>query len=167
MTIRSFSQYRKTVCMKKCKKKHQKPHRIYLKTEENQNNAVRKQFLFLCKVARFKVGCYTQASVVCKNRHHVIGCLAHGGEYKFSKIVMTKKSITWRLVWLCKVRMLTKYFFFQHQFCFFALGDDHLQKMASCNFYLNTWRQIKFQRNCNDKKIPTTLRLVGLCQVET
>jgi len=27
------------------------------------------------------------------------------------------------------------------------------KKMASCDFYLNTWRQIKFQRNCNDKKV--------------
>jgi len=42
--------------------------------------------------------------------------------------------------------------FFQHQLCLFSPGDGHLQKMASCNFYLNTWRQIEFQRNCNDKK---------------
>ena len=26
------------------------------------------------------------------------------------------------------------------------------KNMASCNFYLNTWRQIKFQRNCSGKK---------------
>ena len=26
------------------------------------------------------------------------------------------------------------------------------KKMASCTFHLNTWRQIKYQRNCNDKK---------------
>jgi len=26
------------------------------------------------------------------------------------------------------------------------------KNMTSCNFYLNTWRQINFQRNCNNKK---------------
>jgi len=46
--------------------------------------------------------------------------------------------------------MLIKENFFQHQLCLFSPGDGHLQKkVASCNFYLNTWRQIKFQRNCN------------------
>ena len=35
----------------------------------------------------------------------------------------------------------------------FSPGDGHLQKMASYNFYLNTWRQIKFQQNCKDKKV--------------
>jgi len=33
----------------------------------------------------------------------------------------------------------------------------HLQKMALCNFYLNTWRQIQFQRNCSDKTKPNYL----------
>jgi len=39
------------------------------------------------------------------------------------------------------------------------------KNMAICNFYLNTWRQTNFQPNCNDKKSPTTGRLVGLRQV--
>jgi len=45
---------------------------------------------------------------------------------------------------------------FQHQLCLFSPVDGHLQKMASCNFYLNTWRQINFQQNCKDKRSPTT-----------
>ena len=31
--------------------------------------------------------------------------------------------------------------------------------MVLCNFYLNTWRQIKFQRNWNDKKKTNFLTL--------
>jgi len=42
--------------------------------------------------------------------------------------------------------------FFQHQLCLFSPGDGNLQKMAACNFYLYTWRQIKLRRNCNYEK---------------
>jgi len=35
---------------------------------------------FLCEVEASKVWCYIQATVTCKNRHHVIFGLAHGGE---------------------------------------------------------------------------------------
>jgi len=31
-------------------------------------------------------------------------------------------------VWLCQVRMLIKYNFFQHQLCLFSSGDGHMQK---------------------------------------
>jgi len=34
--------------------------------------------------------------------------------------------------------MLIKENFFQHQLCLFSPGDDHLQKMAQCIFYLDT-----------------------------
>ena len=34
--------------------------------------------------------------------------------------------------------------FFQHQLCLFSPGDGNLQKMASCNFYLYTWRHLNF-----------------------
>jgi len=38
-----------------------------------------------------KVWCYIQATITCKNRHHVICGLAHGGDQNFSKIVMIKE----------------------------------------------------------------------------
>jgi len=38
--------------------KHEEPHRIYLTTEENQSQAVRKQFFFLCEVVASKVWWY-------------------------------------------------------------------------------------------------------------
>jgi len=47
MSIRTFAQYVKNFCMKICEK-HYEPHIIYLTTEENQTQAVRKQFFFLC-----------------------------------------------------------------------------------------------------------------------
>jgi len=65
--------------MKICKK-HEEPHRMYLATEENQSQAVRRQFFFLCEVVVPKVWCYIQTTITCKNRHHVICGLAHGGE---------------------------------------------------------------------------------------
>jgi len=40
---------------------------------------------------------------------------------------------------------------FQHSACL-AQAMAICKKMASYDFYLNTWRQMKFQRNCNDKK---------------
>ena len=41
--------------------------------------------------------------------------------------------------------------FFQHSACL-TQAMAICKKMASCNFYLNTWRQIKYQQNCNYKK---------------
>ena len=84
--IGTFVQYMKNFCMKICKE-HYEPHRIYLKTEENQSQAVRKQFFFLCEVVASKVWCYIRTTITCKNRHHVLCGLAHGGEWNFSKIV--------------------------------------------------------------------------------
>ena len=55
-------------------------------------------------------------------------------------------------MWLCQVRMLIKEIFFQHQLCLFSSGDSHLQKMASCNFYLNTWKQKNFSQIAMIKK---------------
>jgi len=53
---------------------------MYLITEENQSQAVRKQFFFLCEVVKSQVWCYIRTMNTCKNRHHVICRLAHGGE---------------------------------------------------------------------------------------
>jgi len=39
--------------------------------------------------------------------------------------------------------------FFQHQLFLFSPGDGHLRKNGIMQFLLKTWRQIKFQRNCN------------------
>jgi len=47
--------------------------------------------------------------------------------------------------------MLIKENFFNTLACL-AQAMAICKKMASYNFYLNTWRQIKFQRNCNGKK---------------
>jgi len=55
------------------------------------NQAVRKQFFFLCEVPASKVWCYIRTTITCKNRHHVLCSLEHGGEYNFSKIVMIKE----------------------------------------------------------------------------
>jgi len=41
--------------------------------------------------------------------------------------------------------------FFQHSACL-AQAMAICNKMASFNFYLNTWKQLKFQRICNDEK---------------
>jgi len=79
MPIRTLSQYLKNVCMKICKK-HEEPHRMYITTEENQSQAVRKQFFFLWEIAASKVWCYIRTTITCKNRHHVICGLASGGE---------------------------------------------------------------------------------------
>ena len=62
-----------------------------------------------------------------------------------------KKSITWCCV-AVSGKNVNQIKIFQHQLCLFSPGDGHLQKMAACNFYLYTWGQIKFQRNCNYKQ---------------
>jgi len=77
--IRTFSQYLKKFAWKYAKK-HYEAHRICLKTEENQTQAVRKQFFFLCEVVASKAWCYIRTTITCKNRLHVICGLAHGGE---------------------------------------------------------------------------------------
>jgi len=41
--------------------------------------------------------CYIKTTVACKNRHHVICGLAHGGEKNFSEIVMLKEINSWTL----------------------------------------------------------------------
>jgi len=125
------------------------------------SQAVRKQFFFLCEVVASKVWCYIRTTITCKNRHHVLRGLAHGGEQNFRKIVMIKKSTTWRCV-AVSGKNVNQRKFFQHQLCSFSPGDGHLQINGILSFLLNTWRQIKFQRNRNDKKIPTTWRMVGL-----
>ena len=56
------------------------PHRIHLTTEQNQSQAVRKQFFFLCEVVASKVWCYIRTTITCKNRHHVICGLERGGD---------------------------------------------------------------------------------------
>jgi len=67
--------------MKICKKHYEvRTAHNYLTAEENQSQAVRKQFFFLCEVVASKVWCYIQAAVTCQNRHHVVCGLAHGGE---------------------------------------------------------------------------------------
>ena len=78
-SLRAFSQYLKNICMKICKKR--------LRTSQNIFNncgksiqAVRKQFFFLCEVVASKVWCYIRTTITCKNRHHVLCGLAHGGE---------------------------------------------------------------------------------------
>ena len=43
------------------------------------SQAVRKQFFFLCEVVASKVWCYIRTTITCKNRHHVLCSLAHGG----------------------------------------------------------------------------------------
>jgi len=50
-----FSQYLKNFCMKICKK-HWEPHIIYLTTEENQSQAISKQFHLLCELQHPKFG---------------------------------------------------------------------------------------------------------------
>jgi len=55
-------------------------------------------------------------------------------------------------VWLCQVRMLIKENIFQHQLCLFSQAMATCKNMTSCNFYLNTWRQINFQRIAMTKK---------------
>jgi len=47
--------------------------------------------------------------------------------------------------------LIKKIFFNTHSACL-AQAMAICKNMTSCNFYLNTWRQINFQRNCNDKK---------------
>jgi len=39
--------------------------------EENQSQAVRKQFFFLCEVVASKVSCYIRTTITCKNWHDV------------------------------------------------------------------------------------------------
>jgi len=48
-----------------------------------------------------------------------------------------------------------------NQLCMFIPGDGPLQRMVTCYLYLNTWRQIKFRRNCQDRENPTTWHLEG------
>jgi len=58
---------------------------------ENQSQAIRKQFFFLCEVVASKVWCYIRTTITSKNRHHVICGLAHGDDQNFSKIVIIKE----------------------------------------------------------------------------
>jgi len=64
---------------------------IYLTTENNQSQAVRKQFFFICEVVASKVWCYIRTTITSKNRHHVICGLAHGDDQNFRKIVIIKE----------------------------------------------------------------------------
>jgi len=47
-------------------KKHYEPHRICLTTEENQSQAVRKQFFILWEVVASKAWFYIQTTITCK-----------------------------------------------------------------------------------------------------
>ena len=49
-------------CLHEICKKHEEPHRMYLTTEENQSQAVRKQFFFLCEVVASKVWCHIRTN---------------------------------------------------------------------------------------------------------
>jgi len=65
--------------MKFCKKCCE-PLRIFLTSEKETQQALRKHFFFLCEVVAFTFWCYIQATVTCKNRFHVICGLAHERE---------------------------------------------------------------------------------------
>jgi len=68
--------------------------------------------------------------------------------------------------------MVTKETFFNTNSIYLAQAMATSKKITSCNFYQNTLRQIKFQRNYNDKraKLPTVMfgrDVLGLNVYET
>ena len=67
------------------------------------------------------------------------------------RVWISKYNQSLDVVWLCQVRMLKKKFF-NTSSASSAQAMATCENMVSCNFYLSTWSQINFQRNCNDKK---------------
>jgi len=78
----------------------------------------------------------SQYDIFCKDydRHNALQWLCDSCKEQNKEITQREMPITWG-----KMKDLT-------------LAMAICKKMASCNFYLNTWKQMKFQRNCNDKK---------------
>ena len=149
MPIRTFSQYLKNFCMKICKK-------TLITTENLFNNWGKSKSNVHKTVLLFMRSCSIQSLVLhsdkdhMQNRHHVICGLARGDDQNFSKIVMTKEINHLTL-------NVNQRKYFQHSACL-AQAMAIYKRMASYNFYLNTRRQIKFQRNCIDKKIIAQLK---------
>jgi len=65
MTIRTFSQYVKNVCMKICEKTLRTTQNLFNNWGKS-NPSGKKTALFLCDVVASKVWCYIQATVTCK-----------------------------------------------------------------------------------------------------
>jgi len=141
----------KTFCMKFCKKCCE-PLRIFLTSEKETQQALRKHFFFLMRSCSIHIlvlhsgNGHMQKSISCYLR------LSTWTRKNFSKIAVIKASnhLTLGMTVLVMKDTSMKIFFNTYSAC---LAQEIRKKTTSCNFWLNTWKQTKFQRNCSNKEM--------------